>query len=118
MEYWRSAVDKVTTWTFLKFKFLDNRNLNQAALENTFGATRLHCSSNSYPSDALKTVVINGLACMSLAERMVVPPFWTSYTHFSSHPVLHEPVHRQGITGRPLTVFLTLFIVEEKHNVE
>jgi len=43
MEYWRSAVDKVTTWTFLKFKFLDNRNLNQDALENTFGAIRLHC---------------------------------------------------------------------------
>jgi hypothetical protein len=64
MEYWRSAVDKVKTWTFLnkesepmhpqpsqkvlcsilwrkvseehKFMFLENRNLNQDALENTF----------------------------------------------------------------------------------
>jgi len=43
MEYWRSAVGKVTTWTFLKFKFLDTRDLNQDALENTFGAIRLHC---------------------------------------------------------------------------
>ena len=104
MEYWRSAVDKVKTWTFLnkesepmhpppsqmdwlisigavqhvwrkvseehKFKFLENRNLNQDALENTFGAIRLHCGSNN-PSvgqfvDALKTDIINGLAYRSL----------------------------------------------------
>ena len=84
MEYWRSAVDKVKTWTFLnkksepmrfppsqtgwlitigavqhvwrkgseerKFKFLETRNLNQDALENSFGAIRLHCSSNTNPS--------------------------------------------------------------------
>jgi hypothetical protein len=66
MEYWRSGVYKVTTWAFLKFKFLDTRNLNQDALENTFGAIRLHCGSNNDPSDALKTVIINGLAYISL----------------------------------------------------
>lgn len=105
MEYWRSAADKVKTWTFLnkksepmhpppsqtgwlitigavqhvwrkvseehQFKFLETRNLNQDALENAFGAIRLHCGSNSNPSagqfvDALKTVIINGLAYRSL----------------------------------------------------
>ena len=105
MEYWRSAVDKVKTWTFLnkesepmhsppsqtgwlisigavhhvwrkvseehKFKFLETRNLNQDALENTFGAIRLHCGSNNNLSvgqfvDAMKTVIINGLAYRSL----------------------------------------------------
>ena len=84
MEYWRSAIDKVKTWTFLnkesepmcpppsqtgwliiigavqhvwrkvseehKFKFLETRKLNQDALENTFGAIRLHCGSNNNPS--------------------------------------------------------------------
>jgi hypothetical protein len=65
MEFWRSAVDKVT-WTFLKFKFLDNGNLNQDALENTFSAIRLHCGSHNSPSEALKTVIINGLAYRSL----------------------------------------------------
>jgi hypothetical protein len=65
MEYWRSAVVNVTTWAF-KFKFLDTRNLNQGALENTFDAIRLHCGSNNNPSDALKTVIINGLAYRSL----------------------------------------------------
>jgi len=68
MEFWRSAVDKGTTWTFLKYKFLDNRNLNQDALENTFGAIRLHCGSNNNPSDALKTVISNGLAYRSLCD--------------------------------------------------
>jgi len=105
MEFWRSAVDKVKTWTFLnkesepmrpppsqtswlitigtvqhvwrkvseehKFKFLETRNLSQDALENTFGAIHLHCGSNSNPPvgqfvDALKTVIINGLAYRSL----------------------------------------------------
>src|SRR5215469_16205399 len=33
-----------------KFKFLETRNLNQDALENAFGAIRLHCGSNSNPS--------------------------------------------------------------------
>jgi len=104
MEYWRSAVDKVKTWTFFnkeselmhpppsqtgwlitigavqhvwrrvseehKFKFLETRNLNQDALKNTFGAIHLHCGSNSNPCvgqfvDALKTVIINGLAYRS-----------------------------------------------------
>jgi hypothetical protein len=98
MEYWRSAVDEVKTWTFVnkdsepvlpppsqtgwlltigavqhvwgkvseehKLKFLETRNLNQDALENTLGAIRLLCGSNSNPSvgqfvDALKTVIIN-----------------------------------------------------------
>jgi hypothetical protein len=105
MEHWRSAVEKVKTWSYLnkeskpmpappsqtgwlvtigavqnvwrkvseehKFKFLETRNLNQGALENTFGAIRLHCGSNSNPSvgqfvDALKTVIINGLTYRSL----------------------------------------------------
>jgi hypothetical protein len=105
MEHWRSAVEKVKTWSYLnkesipmpsppshtgwlvtigavqhvwrkvseehKFKFLETRNLNQDALENTFGAIRLHCGSNSNQSvgqfvDALKTVIINGLAYRSL----------------------------------------------------
>ena len=105
MEYWRSAVDKVKTWTFLnkesepmrpppsqtcwlttvgavqhvrrkvsegrKYKFLETRNLNQDALENTFGGVHLHCGSNNSPFvgqfvDALKTVIINGLAYRSL----------------------------------------------------
>ena len=40
-------------------------------IENTFGAIRLHCDSNSNPSvgqfvDALRTVIINGLAYRSL----------------------------------------------------
>jgi hypothetical protein len=101
MEHWRSAVDKVKTWSYLnkeskpmpappsqtgwlvtigavqhvwrkvgeehKFKFFDTRNLNQHALENTFGDIRLHWCSNNNPSvgqfvDALKTVIINLLA--------------------------------------------------------
>jgi hypothetical protein len=38
MEYGRNAVDKLTLWTYHKFKLLDTRNLNQDALQNTFGA--------------------------------------------------------------------------------
>jgi len=54
-----------------KFKFLGTTNLNQDALENTFGAIPLHCGSNNNPSvgqfvDALKTVIINGLAYRSI----------------------------------------------------
>ena len=30
-----------------RFKFLETRNLNQDALENTFGVTRSHCGSNN-----------------------------------------------------------------------
>ena len=60
MEYWRSAVDKVTTWTFLKFKFLSTGKLNQDPLENTFGAICMHCGSKNIPSDSLKTVISNG----------------------------------------------------------
>ena len=49
-----------------KFKFLETRNLNQDALENKFGAIRLHCGSKNNPSvgqflDALKAVIIDGL---------------------------------------------------------
>jgi hypothetical protein len=58
-------------------------------------------------------------AFMALTERMVVLLFWTSCTHFSAlQCFLHQPVHRQGITVRPLTVFHTLIIQEENHNVE
>jgi hypothetical protein len=54
-----------------KFKFLETRNLNQDALENTFGGVHLHCVSNNNLFagqfvDALKTVIINGLAYRSL----------------------------------------------------
>jgi hypothetical protein len=34
----------------MKFKYLEPRNLNQDALENTLFATRLHCGSNDSPS--------------------------------------------------------------------
>ena len=45
-------------------KYLETRNTNQDALENTFGVTHLHCESNAIPSagqflDALKPFVIN-----------------------------------------------------------
>jgi hypothetical protein len=66
MEYRRRAVDNVITWTVLKFKFLDTRNLNQDALKITFGAIHLHCGSNNNPSNTLKTVIINGLTYRSL----------------------------------------------------
>jgi hypothetical protein len=50
-----------------KFKYLETRNLNQDAPHNTLGAIYLHCRSNNNPSvgqsvDALKTVIISGLA--------------------------------------------------------
>jgi len=41
---WRKVIEEH------KFKFLETRNLNQDALENSFGAIRLHCSSNTNPS--------------------------------------------------------------------
>ena len=49
-----------------KFKYLETRNLNQDALENAFGAIRLHCGANNNPSvgqfvGALKTAIITGL---------------------------------------------------------
>ena len=54
-----------------KFKFLEIRNLHQNGLENTSGSIHWHCVSNNNPSvgqfaDALKTVIINGLAYRSL----------------------------------------------------
>ena len=53
-----------------KFKFPETRNLNQNALEKTFGTNHLHCVFNSNQSvgqfvDALKIVIINGLAYKS-----------------------------------------------------
>ena len=53
-----------------KFKYLQTRNSNRGALENTFGVTHLHCGSNDNPPagqflDALKTVIINGVAYRS-----------------------------------------------------
>jgi hypothetical protein len=87
----------------------NDSNLNQDALENTFGAIHLHCGSNNNQSieqfvGALRTVIINGLAYRNMygTARMMVPLFWTSYTHFSSHPMLHKPVHRQVMTVRPV----------------
>jgi len=35
-------------------------------------------------------------ACVALTVRMMVPLFWTSYTHFSSHPMLHQPFHQHS----------------------
>ena len=54
-----------------KFKFLETRNLNQDALEKTFGAIRLYCGSNNNQYikqfvDTPKTVINNGLAYRSL----------------------------------------------------
>ena len=54
-----------------RFKTLESQNLNQDALENTFGAIRLHCGSYNNLSvgqlvDALKTVIISGLAFRGL----------------------------------------------------
>jgi hypothetical protein len=37
-------------------------------------------------------------ACLALTVRLMVPLFWRSYTHFSSHPTLHQPVHRKVMT--------------------
>jgi hypothetical protein len=56
-----------------KFKYFETRNLNQDALGNTFGAIRFHCGSNNNPTvgqfvDALKTVVIHGLAYRGLLD--------------------------------------------------
>ena len=72
-----------------KFKFLETRNINHDALQNTFDAIRLHCGSNNIPCDeqivaALKTVIINGLAYRSRygTASMMVSVFWISYTHF------------------------------------
>jgi hypothetical protein len=63
-------------------------------------------------------IVLLTEACLALTVRMMVPLFWTSYTHFSSHPTLHQPVHRQVMTVRPLEVFQTLLILKKKDNVE
>lgn len=58
-----------------KVKFLAPRNLNQDPLENTFGAIRSHCGSNSTPNvgqfvGAFKTCIINGLAFKEAKEGM------------------------------------------------
>jgi hypothetical protein len=55
------------------FTYLETRNLNQDALENTFGAIRLHCGSNNNPTvgqfvGALKTDIISGLAYRGLRD--------------------------------------------------
>ena len=60
-----------TKLKFFRFPHSPVRQVNQDALENTFGAVRQHCGSNNNPSvgqfvDALKTVIINGLAYKSL----------------------------------------------------
>ena len=54
-------------------------------------------------------------ACMALSVRMMVPLFWTSYTHFSSHPVLHQPVHRQVMTATTDSVSDIVHIGKEVH---
>jgi hypothetical protein len=57
----------------IKFKYFETQNLNQDALENTFGAIFLHCGSNNYPTvgqivDALKIVIVNSLAYRGLLD--------------------------------------------------
>ena len=104
-----------------KFKNLETQNLNQDVLENTFVAIHLHCGSNNSPSvgkfvDALKTVIISGLAFRGLLEPnceddgVMVPLFWTICIPFSSCPVFLHSVSRQVMTGRPQTMFHTLFM--------
>jgi len=96
MEYWRIAVDKVTTWTFHHFKFLNTGKLSQVALENKFGAICLRCGSNSNPSDALKTVTINGVAYGSLygTKREDGGASVLDKLHsFLSHPKHHQAVY-------------------------
>jgi len=73
-----------------KFKFLETRKLNQDALENTFGAIRLHCGSKNNQSvgqfvDALKTVIINGLAYRSLYGTEAVATQSIGYAMFAMH---------------------------------
>jgi hypothetical protein len=56
-----------------KLKYLETRNQNQDAFENTFVAIRLHCGSNNNPSvgqfvDALKTGIVNGIAYRGLLD--------------------------------------------------
>jgi len=58
-----------------KFKYLETRNLNQDALQNTHGAIRLHCGTNNNPSvgqfvDTLQTVIISGLAYRGLDTKL------------------------------------------------
>jgi hypothetical protein len=53
-----------------KFKYLETRNSDRDALENTHGVMHLHRGSNNNPSarqflGALKTVIVNGLASRS-----------------------------------------------------
>ena len=123
MEYWWSAVDNVTTCTFLKFKLLDTRNLNQSAVENTFSAIRLHSGSNNNPCNALKTVFINGLAYRNLygtnwgdcgvssgGATLISKPFSASSTsaltshNSESNDIVPDIVHigREAQRGLPL----------------
>lgn len=56
-----------------KFKYVETQNLNQDVLENPLSAIHLHCGSNNNPSvrqftDALMTVIINGLADRDLLD--------------------------------------------------
>jgi hypothetical protein len=74
MEYWRNAVENVTTWTILKFKILNTRKLNQDDLENTFGAISLRCGSNNNPSDAVKTSYTHFSAIQCFIKQSVNKP--------------------------------------------
>jgi hypothetical protein len=63
---WRRVKEK-------QFKYLETRNLNQDALENTSGAIHFHCGCKNNPSvgqfvNALKTVIINGRAYRGLLD--------------------------------------------------
>jgi len=108
MDYWKSAVDKVTTWTFLNFRFLDTRNLNQDALESTFCAISLHCGSENNQLFALETVIIKVLTEVCMALRGWLCLSWTSYTHISAIQCFFNKsfvMPLQVITERPLSVF-------------
>ena len=92
---------------------VETQNLNQDALENTFGAIRLHCGSNNRPSVGQFVDALNGLAYRGLLDpnvMMMVPLFWTICIPFSIHPVFLHPVSQQVMTGRPPMMFHTMLM--------
>jgi len=101
-----------------RFKYLETQNLNQDALENTFGAICLHCGSNNNPSvgqfvDAPKTVIINGLACRGLLDPHCEDDGATLLDNLHSFlkpSSVSSPVSQQVMTGRRLTMFGTLLM--------
>ena len=89
-------------------------------LENTFGAICLHCGSNNNPSFgqflvALKTVIISGLACRGLLNPNCEDDDGATlldnlHSCIKTSVVSSPSVSQQVMTGRPLTMFRTLFM--------